>query len=881
MTQMHKAAAIRRNFLRYFQQHEHALVPSSSLVPSADPSLLFTNAGMVQFKQVFLGNETRPYARATSAQRCVRAGGKHNDLDQVGLTARHHTCFEMLGNFSFGDYFKEEAIFHAWQFLTKELSLPVEKLHVTVLDSDDEAVQWWRQIAQLPDAKIHRLGAEDNFWAMGETGPCGPCTEIFYDQGDAFTSADDRYLELWNLVFMQHDRAADGTLSALPRPCVDTGMGLERMASVMQGVISNYHTDLFTPLLHTIASSLDAQLGVTRYTPAIAAEIASNTFGTDRNVQSVRIVADHLRTTYALLADGVFPSNVGRGYVLRRILRRAIRVAGASQPFLSTIQLPSLLEMDVASRLQLTGIVENEEKAFFAMQSTGTRAIEKLLHATRAKHITGPEAYKLYDTFGLTIDMTESIALALGATVDVDGFQIAMATAQANAADGPLSASAPLLGVTPRASSTATTTEFVGYDQLRVPRSKVVQFERSASNGLLLQLSPSPFYAEGGGQVGDIGFVGLDHFGEDIELPVIGTTKVGEHGSVVHVAIPEHLDVEIVELLLKKSPAVHAVVDARHRQRTAVHHSATHVLQAGLRHVLGPHVAQAGSYVGSDRLRFDFAHFGGMTNDQLKAVEAYVNDVALSDASIRTEEMDKDAAQATGAICAFGEKYGDRVRVVRIGDVSSEFCGGTHAASAASLYPFVVLSEASVAAGTRRIEAVAGIEGVKRLQEKEAQLEQLAMQLSTSPAMASQKLTRLDTQLKALESFSRSVTDHVVSSSIAPIATGVYEATPVALHRLDLDCKDASNSALRTMYMQALRRRAEFVAKADVTSAHIVLLGDSIICMGNNHVHAGEMLKKIVHGLGSGGGNAACGQGKLLPSTNVEAVVRAVSGATL
>ncbi|KDO31078.1 alanyl-tRNA synthetase [Saprolegnia parasitica CBS 223.65] len=859
MTQMHKAAAIRRNFLRYFQQHEHALVPSSSLVPTADPSLLFTNAGMVQFKQVFLGNETRPYARATSAQRCVRAGGKHNDLDQVGLTARHHTCFEMLGNFSFGDYFKEEAIFHAWQFLTKELSLPTEKLHVTVLDSDDEAAQWWRQIAQLPDAKIHRLGAEDNFWAMGETGPCGPCTEIFYDQGDAFTSADDRYLELWNLVFMQHDRAADGTLSALPRPCVDTGMGLERMASVMQGVISNYHTDLFTPLLYTIASSLDAQLGVTRCT--------------------VRIVADHLRTTYALLADGVFPSNVGRGYVLRRILRRAIRVAGASEPFLSTIQLPSLLEMDVASRLQLTGIVRNEEKAFFAMQATGIRAIEKLLFATKAKHISGPEAYKLYDTFGLTIDMTESIAVSLDATVDVDGFHTAMANAQATAADGPLSASAPLLGVTPRASTA--TTEFVGYDQLRVPRSKVVQFERStASNGLLLQLSPSPFYAEGGGQVGDVGFVGLDHFGEDIELPVTGTTKVGEHGSVIHVAIPEHLDVEIVELLLKKSPAVHAVVDARHRQRTAVHHSATHVLQAGLRHVLGPHVAQAGSYVGSDRLRFDFAHFGGMTNDQLKAVEAYVNDVALSDASIRTEEMDKDAAQATGAICAFGEKYGDRVRVVRIGDISSEFCGGTHAASATSLYPFVVLSEASVAAGTRRIEAVAGIEGVKRLQEKEALLEQLAMQMSTTPAMASQKLTRMDTQLKALESFSKSVTDHVVSASIAPITTGTYDATPFALHRLDLVCKDASNSALRTMYMQALRRRAEFVAKADPTSAHIVLMGDSIICMGNRHVHAGEMLKKIVHGLGSGGGNAACGQGKLLPTTDVDAVIRAVGGTT-
>ncbi|OQR81253.1 alanyl-tRNA synthetase [Achlya hypogyna] len=876
MSAMHRAGAIRRNFLRYFQAHDHQLVPSSSLVPASDPSLLFTNAGMVQFKQVFLGNETRPYTRATSAQRCVRAGGKHNDLDQVGLTARHHTCFEMLGNFSFGDYFKEEAILHAWTFLTKELELPVDKLHVTVLDNDDEAVQWWRKIAQLPDSKIRRLGHDDNFWAMGDTGPCGPCSEIFYDQGDAFIDADDRYLELWNLVFMQHDRAADGTLSALPRPCVDTGMGLERMASVMQGVISNYHTDLFTPLLRTIAGSLDAQLRTTRYTSVVEAEITTNTFGTSSDIQTVRIIADHLRTAYALLSDGVFPSNVGRGYVLRRILRRAIRVAGASEPFLSTISLPNVAEMDVAQRLQLQGIVLNEEKAFFAMQSQGTRAIEKLLWTTKGKHISGPEAYKLYDTFGLTIDMTESIAAAMGATVDVDGYHASVLQAQAAVAAGPLTTSAaPLPGVTPRGAVAAT--EFVGYDQLAVPRCRVVHMERSRKpNELCLQLSPSPFYAEGGGQVGDVGFLGFDHFGEDIELPVVATTKAGDGAGVVHVAVPADLDRDIIELLLTKSPAVHAAVDAGQRQRTAVHHSATHVLQSALRHVLGPHVAQAGSYVGSDRLRFDFAHFGGMTTEELKAVETFVNDVALSNAPISTEEMDKAAAQASGAICAFGEKYGDRVRVVRVGDVSSEFCGGTHAPSTTALYPFVILSEASVAAGTRRIEAVAGIEGVKRLQDKEALLEQLAAQVNTTPAMASQKLTRMDTQLKALEVFAQSVSDQLVRAPVAPVHSGTRGGHRIELHSLDLQCKDTANSVLRNMYMTALRRRAEFVAKADPTAIHFVTMGDSVICMGNDLTHAGELLKTVVKGLGSGGGAAICGQGKLHGTTDLAAFAKAV-----
>ncbi|OQS02952.1 alanyl-tRNA synthetase [Thraustotheca clavata] len=873
MAQLQRSGAIRRNFLRYFQENNHHVVPSSSLIPSSDPSLLFTNAGMVQFKQVFLGNETREYTRATSAQRCVRAGGKHNDLDQVGLTARHHTCFEMLGNFSFGDYFKEEAIAHAWKFLTKELQLPVEKLHVTVLQNDDEAVEWWRKIAQLPDHKILRLGEEDNFWAMGDTGPCGPCSEIFYDQGEAFTDADDRYLELWNLVFMQYDRSPDGTMSPLPRPCVDTGMGLERMASVMQGVISNYHTDLFTPLLTTIAKALDEQSGSSRYQSVLDAEITSNTFGTSKEIQTLRIIADHLRTSYALMSDGVFPSNVGRGYVLRRILRRAIRVAGLESPFLSTIQIPSIMEMDVAQRLQLQGIILNEEKAFFAMINQGTRAIEKLLFTTKSKHISGQDAYKLYDTFGLTIDMTESIAGSMNVTVDVDGFHQVVKASQST---GPLSSSTPttpLPGVTPKGA----TTEFVGYESLSVPRVQIVHMERQKDH-LLIQLAKSPFYAEGGGQVGDKGFLGFDHFGEDIELPVINTTKHGDSGNLVHVAIPKDLNIEIIEHLLTKTPYVHAIVDDAHRQRTAAHHTATHVLQSALRDVLGPHVAQCGSYVGSDRLRFDFSHFGSMTTEELKAIEKYVNDVALSNATVETEEMEKDQAQASGAICAFGEKYGDRVRVVRIGNVSNEFCGGTHVSKASNLYPFVILSEASVAAGTRRIEAVAGIEGVKRLQEKEAMLENLAIQLNTTPAMSSQKLTRMETQLKALEAFSQSLTDHIVSAPISPLHSGKWESHEIAFHTLDFSVKEISNGALRNMYMQALRRRAEFIAKANPNAIHLVSMGDNIICMGNGHVHSGETLKKLVKGVGSGGGNQTCGQGKLHQGTEMDLIAKAIVG---
>ncbi|RHY31916.1 hypothetical protein DYB32_003046 [Aphanomyces invadans] len=753
----HRAAAsIRKSFLRYFEQHGHTLVPSSSLVPTSDPTLLFTNAGMVQFKQVrgitfsrphnrsstlaldaqvFLGHETRDYTRATSSQRCVRAGGKHNDLDQVGLTARHHTSFDMLGNFSFGDYFKEEAIFHAWTVLTKEFELPIDRLHVTVLDNDDEAML---------------------------------------------------YLELWNLVFMQHNRLADGTLLPLPTPCVDTGMGLERMASVMQGVVSNYHTDVFTPHLDAVASALDAQsssASTRSFQDAVADELRSNRFGTTADIQIVRVVADHLRTAYALMADGVFPSNVGRGYVLRRILRRAMRFgqqAGVHDPFLSRIP----MGVDPAVLVQLQAVVENEEKAFFAMLAHGTKAVDKLLHTSNRKHLTGQEAFFLYDTYGLSIDMTEAIVAAAGATVDSAAFEVVRGQHQAGASGGGavLGSSSSMATVDdhhePHNPHLLVPTPFVGYDTTAVKAATVLQATKAtkAKNVVALAISPCPFYAEGGGQVGDRGWVSVAGF--DDPWVVADSIRAGPETIHVRVQVPSSLSVDGAIAHLAANPVVHANVDESFRQRVAAHHSATHVLQAALREILGPHVTQCGSYVGPDRLRFDFAHFGALTDDELRAVEARVNEVALANAAVHVEEMEKAAA----------------------------------------------LNQV---------------------------LEDVAAQLNTIPAMVTQKLARQQTHLKALESFNQSLTDRFVYSPMdsSKTFTGTWgtsapsESVVVQLHLIDdlHPPKADANKARVNLYMTALRRRAEHVAKLTPSAVHVFVMGESVICMGNDLVNAGEV----------------------------------------
>ncbi|RHY56188.1 hypothetical protein DYB38_005121 [Aphanomyces astaci] len=833
----------------------------SSSNKSGIPIIISThNRLMVATVQVFLGHETRDYTRATSSQRCVRAGGKHNDLDQVGFTARHHTSFDMLGNFSFGDYFKEEAIFHAWNVLTKEFDLPIDRLHVTVLDNDVEAIEWWRKIAQLPDDKIRRLGPDDNFWAMGDTGPCGPCSEIFFDQGEAFSNYDDRYLELWNLVFMQHNRLGDGSLLPLPTPCVDTGMGLERMASVMQGVISNYHSDVFTPHLHAVAAALDVQNGhvSSRFQDAVADELRLNRFGTDVDIQIVRVLADHLRTAYALMEDGVFPSNVGRGYVLRRILRRAMRFAqqaGVSQPFLSRI--PMFGEGERKGVVQLQAVVDNEERAFYAMLAQGTKAVDKLLHHPHTKsYLTGHDAFFLYETYGLSIDMTESIAASFQATVDTAGFDAVRQRHQEAIA----ATSSPLGLSTSNDDDDDQThhhvlvpTPFVGYDTTLVHHATVLQASRVKHQSktskhpavVALALSPCPFYAEGGGQVGDRGWVSVTGF--DAPWPVVNTVRAGPETIHVHVQVPTTVDDAIAHLTAQ--PTVTATVDAQVRQRVAAHHSATHVLQAALRETLGAHVTQCGSYVGPDRLRFDFAHFGAVTDEELRAVEVRVNQVALDNVSVHVGEMDKATAQASGAIAAFGEKYGDLVRVVQVGSVSSEFCGGTHVSSTSALVPFVILSEASVAAGTRRIEAVAGLEGIKRLQEKNQLLEDIAGQLNTVPAMVTQKLARLDAQQKALEGFNQSLTDRFVYGPVprpSKTVEGTWglSGTVVTLHLheiADLSLPPTADKPLVNLYMTALRRRAEHVAKLDLAAVHLVVMGDSVICMGNGHVNAGEV----------------------------------------
>ncbi|KAJ0405014.1 hypothetical protein ATCC90586_001747 [Pythium insidiosum] len=869
---------IRARFLGFFEAQGHTVVPSASLVPpGGDTSLLFTNAGMVPFKQLFLGHEQRAYQRATSAQRCVRAGGKHNDLDQVGLTRRHHTQFEMLGNFSFGDYFKEEAIVYAWRFLTQELALPVERLHVTVLHSDDEARALWRQVAGLSDDKIWSCREDDNFWAMGDSGPCGPCSEIFWDLGDHIADPDERFLELWNLVFMQFSRLdgdASGTLHPLPKRSVDTGMGLERVASVLQGVPSNYHTDLFVPILHDVARVLDGRRAPSssprRFEDVLAEELHASApqFGTNDQIRTMRIVADHLRAAYAMLADGIFPSNVGRGYVLRRILRRAIRHAqhhGVNDAFLSEIAVPEWTQ--APGFAQMRAIVANEEKAFAEMLLNGKKAMDRAFVAAHDRRvISGADAFRLYDTYGIPLDITQVLAEEKGFAVDVAGFDAAMEEHRRKASDSSAfnsssSSSAEANGGAEHVRSGASQANtFVGYDTLRVENARVLNAWADAKNSLWLTLDPCPFYAEGGGQVGDRGHVVVrDSEGSLLRLEVADTKRVqGDDAIAVKCApVPGLSASDAVARVLSAGDVVSAEVDERFRAGCATHHSATHLLQSALKRVLGDHVTQCGSLVAPDRLRFDFAHFGALTLDELAQVEALVNDLALQRLAVETSELPRDEAEASGAICNFGEKYGDVVRVVRVGDgVSSEFCGGTHVANSAAIFPFAILSEGSVAAGTRRMEAVAGVEGAKYLQTKDKTLQSLAAQLETTPAKVPERVTKMQKQVKSLESQIQSLSDLLATLPATPLAS----ADAVELHALPASAGHAD-------WAKLLRRRAEWLHSQRPEKAHVVVGGRQIACIAdaNGRTHAGKWLKDaVLQPLGGrGGGNAAFAQGSI------------------
>jgi alanyl-tRNA synthetase len=742
-----KVTQIRQNFLKFFESKGHQVVSSSPVVPGDDPTLLFTNAGMNQFKDVFLGFDKRAYSRATTAQKCIRAGGKHNDLDNVGYTARHHTFFEMLGNFSFGDYFKKDAISYAWELLTTVYNLPAEKLWVTVYAEDDEAYEIWQKEIGVPAERIIRIGdnkggryASDNFWMMGDTGPCGPCTEIFYDHGDHIAGGPpgspdedgDRYIEIWNNVFMQFNRDEDGVMHPLPKPSVDTGMGLERIAAVLQHVHSNYEIDLFVNLL----------------TAAKAAVDGAGAGDCDANSPSLKVIADHIRACSFTVADGVIPGNAGRGYVLRRITRRAIRHGyklGARAPFFHKIVAALVQEMGEAypelkaNQARVTEVLKQEEERFFQTITNGMEILETAL-ANSSKVIDGETAFKLHDTFGFPLDLTADVCRERGVTVDETGFEVAMnrqrdqarAAGKFKMAQGLEYSGAP--------------TVFHGYDTLNKDSAKVLALyvdgtqvnSIKAGDNAVLVLDNTPFYAESGGQVGDAGELRNQSSLFEVEDTLkIQADVFGHHG-------------QVLEGEIKVGDQLNAKVNAERRARTIRHHSATHLMHKALREVLGAHVQQKGSLVDADKTRFDFTHTAAMTPEQIAQVEQLVNAEILANAATSAKVMSLDDAQKTGAMMLFGEKYGESVRVLEIGS-SKELCGGTHVQRTGDIGIFKILSESGVAAGIRRVEAITGDRALTYLQKLDTQINQLALSLKATPSDLAQRITQLQDHARSLE----------------------------------------------------------------------------------------------------------------------------------
>ncbi|NRB71845.1 MAG: alanine--tRNA ligase [Xanthomonadales bacterium] len=746
---MKSTPEIRQQFLSYFEDKTHRVVPSSSLVPAEDPTLLFTNAGMNQFKDVFLGAEQRSYQRASSSQKCVRAGGKHNDLDQVGYTARHHTFFEMLGNFSFGDYFKTDAIRYAWELLTEVYGLDRDRLWVTVYHTDEEAYAIWRDDIGLDASRILRIGDKpggaefdsDNFWAMGDTGPCGPCSEIFYDHGAHIEGGlpgtaeedGDRYVEIWNLVFMQFDRSADGTMTPLPKPCVDTGMGLERIAAVLQGTHDNYATDQFQALI---------------------AAAAALTGASDPDSKSLRVIADHIRACAFLIADGVLPSNEGRGYVLRRIIRRAVRHGfklGQKQPFFSRM-MPALVEQMgaaypalVKDQERIAGVLEDEERRFARTLDTGLGILQKVMDQAGDKgEIGGDTAFLLYDTYGFPLDLTQDIAREHQLSVDTAGFDVAMAAQKQRGRDAGQFRQAEQISA--EAVQNLTPTVFLGYDQLEAEctvsailiAGEPVQ-ALAAGQEAVVVLEQTPFYAESGGQVGDSGRLHTSGF----SFEVSDTQKLAGQ-FFGHVG-------KLAEGTLVPGQKLTASVDAARRQAIVLHHSATHLMHKALQDILGDHVEQRGSLVAPDHLRFDFSHPRQVTAEELRKVERRVNADIRKNPDAVAELMPFDQALETGAMALFGEKYGDEVRVLRFGDLSTELCGGTHVQRIGDIGQFKITTETAIGAGIRRIIAVAGEPAVEVMQAQEQQLQQLASTLKIGADGLEQRLEQLLERQKGLE----------------------------------------------------------------------------------------------------------------------------------
>lgn len=844
---------LREKFLKFFESKGHTIVPSSSLVPHNDPTLLFTNAGMNQFKDVFLGLDRRPYSRATTAQKCVRAGGKHNDLDTVGRTARHHTFFEMMGNFSFGDYFKREAISYAWEFLTGVLGLPEEKLYITIFYDDNEAHDLWRKLTGVPEERIIRLGEKDNFWAMGDTGPCGPCSEILIDRGEKYRcdaeecgigKCDcDRWLELWNLVFMQFSRDEKGIMTPLPKPSIDTGMGLERVASVLQDVASNYDTDLLRKLIEYIEKTTGKKY-----------------YRDDRGFP-FRVIADHARSCTFLISDGVLPSNEGRGYVLRRILRRAVRfvkVLGWDGTFLSDM-VPVVVELMgsaypeiVEKQEYVQKVIRIEEERFHETLHEGIKVAEEIISKVQdegRREISGKEAFLLYDTYGFPLDLTSDIAEENGLAVDTKGFEAAMEDQRqrARAARQEVKAFDEEMVLIPLLKG-ITATDFVGYTDMEAEgrvlalliNGEKVDTVSQGDSGYLV-LDRTPFYAESGGQVGDTGTI----FGSGGSLIVKDTQKL-VNGIVLH-------SFKVEKGTLSQGESVRGQVDRERRRAIRRNHTATHAIHRALKQVVGDHVNQAGSLVTPERLRFDFSHFTALSEEELQEVENIVNNVVLDDLSVEVLEMGLEEAKEMGATALFGEKYGDRVRVVKLGDFSQELCGGTHCNATGEIGIVKITGQAGIGAGLRRIEAVTGHYARKYFQAQEDILLEAARALKTNPQEVARKIETLISELKTrekeLETLQAKISKHAAGDLLSRVEVVAGVSTIVG----EVQAPD----------MNALRSMADLIR--DKIGSGVIVLGAVVEDKVNfvamvtpdlksKGLHAGKIIKEAAAVAGGGGG---------------------------
>ncbi len=859
---MTTSAELRDQFLKYFESHGHTIVASSPLVPANDPTLLFTNAGMVQFKDVFLGTEKRNYLRATTAQRCVRAGGKHNDLENVGYTARHHTFFEMLGNFSFGEYFKKEAIHYAWDFLTNVVGLPPERLWVTVYAEDDEAAEVWLDDIGIDPERFTRIGTSDNFWSMGDTGPCGPCSEIFYDHGPEIEGGPpgtpeedgDRYIEIWNLVFMQYNRDESGEMTPLPKPSVDTGMGLERLAAVLQNVHNNYEIDLFKSLI----------------------EAAGKLTGTrDLENKSLRVIADHIRSCAFLIVDGVLPSNEGRGYVLRRIIRRAARHGhqlGCKKPFF--YQLVAALDDEMGDaypelrqhRGHVERVLHKEEQRFAETLEQGMRILEDAIAAMQGDVIDGETVFKLYDTYGFPVDLTADVAREKNLQIDQAGFEKAMqaqrerarASSQFNA-----SGSAFKLGDYPA-------TRFLGYERYTAEAKVIAILQRDEAidqleNGdrAVVILDQTPFYAESGGQVGDVGFIRV---GDETEFEVSDTQK--QNDVYLHVGHLRNGELSVGD-------EVTGAIDEGYRRAVMLNHSATHLMHAALRKVLGTHVQQKGSLVAADRLRFDFSHYQPLERDEIIAIEQWVNDQIRGNLETRTETMDMEAAKQAGAIALFGEKYGDVVRVLRIGSDSVELCGGTHVPRAGDIGLFKIVLETGIASGVRRIEAVTGETAVQRFIDSEAKLETAANKLKASRDDVLQRIEQLQASNRALEKQLEAIKSRQAAQTGGDLASQAKEVKGIKVLAASLD--GANVKTLRDTVDQLKNKLgAAAVVLASNDNGKLSIIA-GVTRAESEKIRAGDLANLVAEQCGGrGGGRADMAQAGGNQPENLDAALASV-----